>query len=130
MDLAVVPRVARLRDEAVGLHAVDEADGAVVLDLEAGGEVADGEGFACVSAADDEHSLVLLGRDAGGEGGLLTEMEEVAEGVAGRAAQMAVIGSSETVGSSLDWAFGFCTVFLRIVLRYEKIASVDHSFAS
>jgi len=90
-DLAAVVRILRLGNEAIRFHAVHQADGTVVLDFQMRGEFADGETIIPGGAVNDQHGLVLLGRDACSRGGLLTEVEELAEGVP-KGGKMLVVG--------------------------------------
>ena len=50
----------------------------MVLDLEALGEFADGDGVISGKAFDGKQSLMLLGGNAGGEGGFFAEAQEAA----------------------------------------------------
>lgn len=65
--------------QAFALGAVDELDGAVVLQAEAGGGVGDGDGRALRSACNLQQELMLLRLKAGGEGRAFTEVEEAAQ---------------------------------------------------
>lgn len=80
-DLAAVFLATEFAGEFQGGEAVGEADDAVVLDLEALGEFADGDGVVAGKAFDGEQGLVLLRGDAGRQGGFFAETEEAAQGV-------------------------------------------------
>ena len=69
-------------EKAFALAAVDELYGAVVLEAEALSGVGDGDGGGCGRAGDLEQELMLLWMEAGGKGGVLTEVGEGAKVVA------------------------------------------------
>jgi len=69
-------------DKAFGNEAVGEADGAVVDNLQAVGQFADGDAVAAGKPLDGKEGLMLLRGDAGGDGGGLAKMEELAQRMA------------------------------------------------
>lgn len=81
-DLAAVFLAAEFAGEFERGEAVGEADDTVVLDLEALGEFADGDGVVAGKAFDGEQGLVLLRGDAGRQGGFFAEAQEAPQGVA------------------------------------------------
>lgn len=81
-DLPTVFVAAMALDEVFLNEAIDEADGAVMADLQAPGQGADGEWFLAAKAADGEQRLVLLRGDAGLLGGVLAETDELPQCVA------------------------------------------------
>jgi hypothetical protein len=64
------------------LQAIDKADGAVMRQLQALSEFADGDVVATGKAFDGEKGLMLLWREAGSIGGMLAEAQELTKGVA------------------------------------------------
>src|SRR5262249_14713087 len=82
VDPAAVVLAAFARDEAKRLQAVHEADGAVVPDTEALGQLADARPVAGGRALDREQRLVLARSQADGLGRGLARGEELADGVA------------------------------------------------
>jgi len=81
--------VASLR-QAGADGAIDQADGAVVGDLQTFRELGD-RGRPVGKSADEEEELVLAGRDPGAAGRFLRKTDEAAEGVA-KVGQPAVVG--------------------------------------
>jgi hypothetical protein len=102
-DLAMAPWVAGLGNQAIGLHAIDEADRAVVADFEPLGEIADGQALSFRTPANYEHGLVLLRRYAGVEGSLFAKVQEFPERMAERG-QMPVIGLRDVGESWFFWS--------------------------
>ena len=68
--------------QALIAEAVDETDRAVVFGLEALAEFGDGDLIASGETVDREEGLMLLGRKAGGDGGVLAETEEAPQRIA------------------------------------------------
>lgn len=95
-DLAVIAGIGIAADIFFPGEAVGEADAAVVLDLQAFGEFADGDMVATGKTLDGEEGLVLLGGEAGGVGGILAEAEEFPQGVA-ELRQALIMGAGELV---------------------------------
>jgi hypothetical protein len=79
LDLAMVVLGARAGDETAGFDAVDELDGAVMLELHALGEHRDA---VAVARADGQEKLMLLRLDARGTRCFLTEMQKAPNRVA------------------------------------------------
>ena len=77
-DAAIVAP-ADAADEAARFKTVEQFDQAVVLELEALGEVADGGFAGRRSALDGEKQLVVLRLETGGACGLLAEVQEAAD---------------------------------------------------
>lgn len=66
----------------MGFEAIDELDGAVVLDLQAFGERADGGVVGSGQSFDGEERLILLRLNSGGAGGLLAQILKAAHLIA------------------------------------------------
>lgn len=77
-DLAPIFAAARSFQKAVGFQAINELDGAVVLDLQAFGEDADGGVVGSGQSFDGEERLILLRLNSGGAGGLLAQILKAA----------------------------------------------------
>jgi len=82
IDLPGVLRAVLAQEELLRDQTVDEADCAVMRDLQPLGELADIDLITAREAHDGEESLVLLGGEADLAGSLLTEAQEEAETVA------------------------------------------------
>ena len=95
-NLAMVTGVGGAANVFFPGEAVGEADGAMVLDLEALGEFADGDVAAAGEAFDGEEGLVLLGGKAGGMGGRFAEVKEFPQGIA-EFGQALVMGAGQRV---------------------------------
>jgi len=78
LDLATVRAAARTGDQPARLKAIGEFDGAVMADVQALGEFADGGGFGVRHSFNGEQRLVLLGLDAHGAGSIVAETKETA----------------------------------------------------
>ena len=85
---------------------VDQADGAVVAELEPFGEFTDRDIVAFREALDREQRLVLLRGQARGAGRLLAELLETAQGVP-EGGQPLVVGLGEGSGSHADRTAGW-----------------------
>ncbi len=79
-DAAAVLGVGMARHEPGALAAVDQADRALVPDLQRFGELRDDRGTVA-EAADEEEQLILAGGDPGLPRGVLREAQEPAQGV-------------------------------------------------
>lgn len=80
-DAAAIRRIAATPDEPRFLRAIDEPDGALVLDLHPLGEVADGRRPAVRRTRNEEEQLVLSRRYALGSSDALGRRQEAAERV-------------------------------------------------
>src|SRR5579871_3949509 len=94
--LAAVFRAATTRDQALPHQPVHQFDSAVMLYLQALGEVHDARLFMTGFALDGEHQLMLLRLDADAPGGLFTEALKTADLVA-KLGQSLVIGAGKPV---------------------------------
>lgn len=81
VDFAVVLSALGAGKVFLFFQSIDEADGAVVGQLEAFGEFANGDVIALGKSFDGEEGLVLLRGQSGGVGGFFAEAEELTEGV-------------------------------------------------
>jgi hypothetical protein len=91
-DLAPIFAATRSFQKAVRFQSINELDGAVVLDLQALGENADGGIVGSGQSLDREERLILLRLNPGGAGGLLAQILKTAHLVA-ELRQSAVIES-------------------------------------
>ena len=96
-------------DEAAGLHAIDELDGAVVLDLQTLRQDADGRVPTFPHAFEGEEKLVLLGLKARRTRSSFAEAHEPAKLIA-KVGQRLILGQRESVGRHVS---------AYIVLRYK-----------
>jgi len=78
-DFAAILAAVDSRDGAASFETVHQLDGAVMFELEAGGEFTDGGPASLRQATDGEEELVLLGLDAAGARLLLAEMKKTAD---------------------------------------------------
>src|SRR5581483_9678372 len=91
--LAAVGLAAAAANQPLGFGAIHQLDGAVVLEVQTLGELADGRLLPGGVAADGEQELVLLGLDPGGAGGLLAEVDEAADLVAQLGERAVLVGT-------------------------------------
>jgi hypothetical protein len=78
-DLAGVGTAARADEQSFGFEAAAQLDGAVVADLQALGESADGGRNSQRQSLKSEQSLMLLRLNAGGASRVLAEIQEAAD---------------------------------------------------
>ncbi len=81
-DFSSVGTAARADDQSLGFEAATQFDRAVVADLQALGESADGGRHSRWQPLESEQSLMLLRLNAGCAGGILAEIQEAADFVA------------------------------------------------
>ncbi len=81
-DFAGVGTAAGAGEQSFGFEAAAQFDCAVVADLQALGESANGGRHSRWQSLESEQSLMLLRLDAGGAGGVLAEIQEAADFVA------------------------------------------------
>lgn len=109
MDLAAVLFVARTPHEAMLFQAVNEFNGAVVLDGQLFGKLADGGQFSVFEAANGEKHLVLLRLQALCVRGCVALAQEQTDSVA-QFGQGAVLAGGDFIGHSIiiSWNDIFC----------------------
>jgi len=78
-DFSSVGTAARADEQSFGFEAAAQLDGAVVADLQALGESADGGRHSRWQSLESEQSLMLLRLDAGCACGVLAEIQEAAD---------------------------------------------------
>lgn len=92
---AAIFSVPHTKNIMCGRQSVGQADGAVMGNLQALGQFADGNPVAAGKSLDGEQRLVLLRRQAGGVGGVFTETQELPQGVA-ETGQRLVLGFGDS----------------------------------